>query len=152
MVRNLKQGGNGYSLSTTHGQTRELDAIDASTRALDFCGQRNPFARRYSTLIKDLQQQLTRVLQTKTSQSSMPRNNSTTQSSTSPADSDSMVESQTFQNLRISTEQNDASTLASSNAYMRRDSHPSVGSLNMNLETWPEQFGAFYLANDESFG
>jgi hypothetical protein len=42
--------------------TMELTAVDAGIQVLQFCGQQNPFARKYSFLVKELRQQLEGVL------------------------------------------------------------------------------------------
>jgi hypothetical protein len=46
--------------SASHTQSPESTAINTAIRVLDFCGQRNTFARKYSLLIKELQRQLDR--------------------------------------------------------------------------------------------
>jgi hypothetical protein len=43
---------------TSHDQDMETTAINTALRVLDFCGQRNTFARKYSLLIKELRSQL----------------------------------------------------------------------------------------------
>lgn len=163
-VWKLKQSGKGYGSPTAYDQSRELAAIDASTRVLDFCGQRNAFARKYSILIKDLRQQLSKGLPTAAgdvtssssaatrhnSLSSTPNNPSLTGSSASPANSESMAESQVFQNLGGAVNQNSISTSPLPNEDMRQSYHPSVGSWNASIESWSEQFGIFYPTNDVS--
>jgi hypothetical protein len=92
-VWKLKQTGGGYGLPGTYDQqARELAAIDASIQILEFCGHRNPFARRYSILIKDLQRKLVSGISTKTSPSSAPPESSMS-SSASVTDSDPAAES-----------------------------------------------------------
>lgn len=46
--------------SASHDQSTETAAINTAIRVLDFCGQRNTFARKYSLLIKELRSQLDR--------------------------------------------------------------------------------------------
>jgi hypothetical protein len=147
-----------------YDQSRELAAIDASTRVLDFCGQRNAFARKYSILIKDLRQQLSKGLPTAVgdvatpssaatranSLNSTPYNPSLTRSSASLANLESMAESQVFRNLGSAVNQKSISTPPLPNEDMSRDCHPSIGSLNASIEPWSEQFGIFYPTNDVS--
>jgi hypothetical protein len=52
----------GSSPDIMQRQTLELTAVDAGIRALQFYGQQNLFARKYSSLIKELRQQLEGVL------------------------------------------------------------------------------------------
>jgi len=142
-VWRLKQNGSGYGLPGTYDQqARELAAIDASIQILEFCGHRNPFARRYSILIKDLQRQLLSGMSTKTSPSSGPPESSMS-SSASVTESDPTAESAYFQNLRISVEQNNSGpTFASSRTFVGRASSSSISPSNMDLEGWPSgQFG-----------
>jgi hypothetical protein len=42
----------------SHDQSMETNAIGTAIKVLDFCGQRNTFARKYSLLIKGLRSQL----------------------------------------------------------------------------------------------
>jgi hypothetical protein len=42
----------------SHDQSMETTAIGTAIKVLDFCGQRNTFARKYSLLIKGLRSQL----------------------------------------------------------------------------------------------
>jgi hypothetical protein len=154
-VWKLKQNGDGYGLPGTYDQqARELAAIDASIQILEFCGHRNPFARRYSILIKDLQRQLVLGISTKTSPSSAPPESSMS-SSASVTDSDPAAESPYFQNLRISVEQsNNSTTFGSSRTFIGR-AYPSVSPSNMDLEGWPPgQFGTLSpgAVDEESYG
>lgn len=166
-VWKLKQSNKGYSSPIIGDQSRELAAIDASTRVLDFCGQRNPFARKYSVLIKDLRQQLSQGLPTAVSNAtspssaatgvnslkSTPYNSYLAGSSAPPANSDPMAESQIFQTMGGTVRQNSIPTSPLSNEDMRRGYHPSVGSFDESIEPWPEQFGIFGSTNDaSSFG
>ena len=149
-VWKLKQNGGGYGLPITYDQTRELAAIDASIQVLEFCGQRNPFARRYSILIKDLQRQLALVLSTEASPSSAPPVSSMS-SSASVTDLDPVVESPNIQDLRISIEQSSGPTLESSRTFVGRASYSSDSPLNINLEGWPPRhFGTLCPENGES--
>jgi hypothetical protein len=163
-VWKLKQSGKGYGSPIAYDQSRELAAIDTSTRVLDFCGQRNAFARKYSILIKDLRQQLSKGLPTAVGDVTSPSsaatranslnstlyNPSLTGSSASPANSDLMAQSQLFQNLVGTVKQNSILTLPLPDEDMRQGYHPSVGSLNASIEPWSEQFGIFYPTNDVS--
>jgi hypothetical protein len=141
-----QNGGGGYGLPGPHDQTRELAAIDASIQILEFCGHRNPFARRYSSLIKDLQRQLISGLSVTSSPSSAPPPLSSMSSTASVIDSDpASAESSYFQNLRISVEQNGGgggpASLGLSRAFLGQASYPSESSLDVNLEGWsPNQF------------
>jgi hypothetical protein len=154
-VWKLNQNGGGYGLQGTYDQGRELAAIDASIQILEFCGHRNPFARRYSILIKDLQRKLASGISTKTSPSSGPPESSMS-SSASVTDSDPAAESPYFQNLRISVEQNNnGPTFASSRTYAGRASYSSVSPSNMDLGGWPPgQFGTLSpgAVDEESYG
>jgi hypothetical protein len=155
-VWKLKQTGGGYGLPGTYDQqARELAAIDASIQILEFCGHRNPFARRYSILIKDLQRQLVSGLSTKTSPSSAPPESSIS-SSASVTDSDPAAESPYFQNLRISVEQsNNGLTFGSSRTFVGQASYSSISPSNMDLEGWPPgQFGTLSpgAVAEESYG
>jgi hypothetical protein len=159
-----KQSGKGGSLPRAYDQSRELAAIDAATRVLDFCGQRNVFARKYSILVKGLREQLGRGLPTAvgdeaspsseasrtTSQSSAPYNRPVERSSESPSNSDPMAENPAFQNRGISVEQSGTSTSPLTNAVMSRGHHASIGSLNADLEPWSEQFRISYPIDDIS--
>lgn len=151
-VWKLKQNGGGYGLPETYDQARELAAIDASIQILEFCGQRNPFARRYSILIKGLQRQLVLGLSTKASPGSAPPVSSMS-SSASVTDSDPAAESPYFQNLRISVEQSDGGpTLGLSRTFVGRASYASDSPLNINLEDWPpSQFGTLSPGTEESY-
>jgi hypothetical protein len=151
-VWKLKQNGGGYGLPGTYDQARELAAIDASIQILEFCGQRNPFARRYSILIKELQRQLVIGLSSKASPSSAVPDSSMS-SSASVTDSDPAVESPYFQNLRISVEQNSGTPMGLSRTFVGRASYPSVSPSNMDLEGWlPSQFGTLSPGDEESYG
>jgi hypothetical protein len=163
-VWKLKQSDKGCSSPIAYDQSQELATIDASTRVLDFCGQRNAFARKYSILIKDLRQQLsngqpTAVGDVASTSSAATRANSLNSTpftlsltgfSGSPTNSDSMAESQAIQNLGGTVEQSSILTSPLPNADMRQDYHPSIRSLNAGIESWSGQFGIFYPTNDVS--
>jgi hypothetical protein len=68
-------------------QDREQAVLDTAIRTLEFCGHRNPFARRYSSLLRDLQRQL--LASTTVAPNSVP----SLSSSASVADSDPLAES-----------------------------------------------------------
>jgi len=148
-VWKLKPNGGGYGLPGQYDQAGELAAIDASIQILEFCGQRNPFARRYSILIKDLHRQLVSGLSAKASPNSAPPVSSMS-SSASVTDSDPAVESPYFQNLRISVEQSSGPALGLSRTFVGQVSYDSP--LNMDLEDWPpSQFGTVTSGVEESY-
>jgi hypothetical protein len=137
-VWKLKQNGGAYGMPTAYGQTRELAAVDASIQILEFCGQRNPFARRYLIQIKDLQRQITRIQSNEASPNSGPFTSSGVSSvGTEP---DPVAENPNFQNLMISSEQSSRPTFGLSRTFTGPGTaRPS----NINLEAWPSgQFGA----------
>lgn len=149
-VWKLKPNGGGYGLPGQYDQAGELAAIDASIQILEFCGQRNPFARRYSILIKDLHRQLVSGLSAKASPNSAPPVSSIS-SSASVTDSDPAFESPYFQNLRISVEQSSGPALGLSRTFVGQVSYDSP--LNMDLEDWPpSQFGTVTSGVEESYG
>ena len=164
VIWKLKQNGKGFGSPIAYDQSRELATIDASTRVLDFCGQRNAFARKYSILIKDLRQQLSNGLPTAvgdvtSTSSTATRTNSLnsisyslslTGFSGSPSNSDSTAESPPIQNLGSTVGRSSISMSPLPNADMRQDYHPSVRSLNASIEPWSEQFGIIYPTNDVS--
>ena len=127
-------------MTIAYDQSRELAAIDAATRVLDFCGQRNAFARKYSTLVKDLRQQLSKGLPTAVSDEASP----------SSAASRTTSQSSAPYNWGSSVEQSSTSTSPLTNADMSQGS-ASIGSLNAGLVPWSEQFGIFYPTDDISF-
>ncbi|KAK0106382.1 hypothetical protein ONS96_004014 [Cadophora gregata f. sp. sojae] len=151
-VWKLKQSGGGYGMLGPYDQSRELAAIDTSIQILEFCGHRNPFARRYSILIKDLQRQLVSGPAATTSPGSdLGPLLSSMSSSASITDSDPVAESPYFQNLRISVEQ-------SSNAPTMGASRPSFTaqtsytSESLSLEGWsPGQFGTLSPGNEDPY-
>ncbi|CZR68177.1 uncharacterized protein PAC_18076 [Phialocephala subalpina] len=150
-VWKLKQNGSGYGLPGPNDQARELAAIDASIQTLEFCGHRNPFARRYSSLIKNLQRQLVLGLSAKTSPSSAPPLSSIS-SSASVTDSDPAAESSYFRNMRISVEQSNGSTLGLSRTFVGQASYPSESPSNINLEDWsPSQFGTLSPGDEDLY-
>ncbi|RDL32394.1 Uncharacterized protein BP5553_08850 [Venustampulla echinocandica] len=138
-VWKLKQNRGGYGMQGPYDQPRELAAIDASIQILEFCGHRNPFARRYSISIKDLQRQLVSGLSAKPSPglgSGPPL--SSMSSSASVTDSDPAAESPYFQNLRVSVEQSgSAPTIAALRpSFGAQTSYTSESPLNISLEGW----------------
>lgn len=137
-----KQSGGGFGLPGQSDAAPELAAIDASIPILEFCGQRNPFARRYAILIKELQRQLASGTSNKASPSSgLPQ--FSTSSSTSVTDSDPPAESPYFQNLRISE---------ATRTFPRQTSYENESPLNMNIDDWPGQFVPLVSGEEESFG
>lgn len=150
-VWKLKQNGGWHGFPGRNDQARELAAIDASIQILEVCGHRNPFARRYSILIKDLQRQLVLGTSAKTSPSSAPPLSSMS-SSASVTDSDPAAESPYFQNLRISAEQSSGPTLGSSRTPVGQASFPSDSPLNISLEGWsPSQLGMLSPGDEDSY-
>jgi len=150
----LKQNGGGYGMPGPYDQSRELAAIDASNQILEFCGHRNPFARRYSILIKDLQRQLVFGLLAKPSPGLGPPLSSMS-SSTSVTDSDPVAESPYFQNLRISVEQsaNAPTKEVSRPSFTGQSLYTSETSLNFNLEDWsPARFGTLSPGDEDPYG
>jgi len=153
--KQLNQSSDRYGLSIPQDQSRELAAIDTSTRVLDFCGQRNTFARKYSILIKELRQRLVKVptpvaggiaapsstAAHANSQNSSPYNTSVQGSYGSPAKSDLVVDSQMSQNLggSVGQESISASPLLDPDTPQsyRASLDPS------NVTPWSEQFGIF---------
>lgn len=150
----LKQNGGSYGMPGPYDQSRELAAIDASIQILEFCGHRNPFARRYSILIKDLQRQLVSGLSAKPSPGSGPPLPSMS-SSASITDSDPAAESPYFQNLRISVEQSaNAPTMGVSRPSLAgQPSYTPESSLNISLEGWsPGQFMTLSPGDEDPYG
>jgi hypothetical protein len=148
-VWKLKQNGGVYGLSTTFEQTRELAAIDASIQILEFCSQRNSFARRYLIQIKDLRRQITLIQSNESPPSSAPFASSAVSSSASVTDSDPMAENPNFQNLVISSEQSSRPTFGLSGMSSGPGSYSSASPSNINLEGWPSgQFGALSAGNE----
>ncbi|KAH6706423.1 hypothetical protein BKA61DRAFT_138675 [Leptodontidium sp. MPI-SDFR-AT-0119] len=154
-VWKLKQSGGGYGMPRPHDQSRELAAIDASIQILEFCGHRNPFARRYSILIKDLQRQLVSGLSATTSPGSSSGPPLTSMSSSaSVTDSNPAAESPYFQNLRISVEQSgNAPTMGASRpSFTPQTSYTSESPLNISLEGWsPGRFGALSPGDEDPY-
>src|ERR1700759_4297417 len=114
-IWNLNESGKGCGSLTFHDQNRELTAIDTSTRVLDFCGQRNAFARKYSIMIKDLRQELSKGLSNAAgdvaatradSLNLIPNNPYPVESSQPITSSDLMPESQGLQNTRGTLDRN----------------------------------------------
>jgi hypothetical protein len=154
-VWKLKQSGGGYGMPGPYDQSLELAAIDASIQILEFCGHRNPFARRYSILIKDLQRQLVSGLSATTSPGSGSGSGpplSSMSSSASVTDSHPAAESPCFQNLRISVEQSgNAPTMGASRPSFAAQT--SYASENISLEGWsPGQFGTLSPGDEDPYG
>jgi hypothetical protein len=150
-VWKLKQNGGIYGLPMTYGQTHELTAIDASIQILEFCGQRNSFARSYLIQIKDLRRQITLITSSEGSPSSGPFVSSAMSSSASVTDSDPVAESPGFQNLAISSEQSSRPSLGVSRMFSESGSYSSASPSNVNVEGWPSgQFGALTAGNEGS--
>lgn len=139
-----------------YDQSRELAAIDASIQILEFCGHRNPFARRYSILIKDLQRQLVSGLSATTSPGSSSGPPVTSMSSSaSVTDSNPAAESPYFQNLRISVEQSgNAPTMGAPRpSFTPQTSYTSESPLNISLEGWsPGRFGTLSPGDEDPYG
>jgi hypothetical protein len=160
-----KQSGSGYGSPMTIYQSREFNAIEASIRVLDFCGQRNAFARKYGSLIKDLWQHLDKGLlnaggdREYTSSNASSANfmnlgqfqSSLLGSSRPFTDSGSIPESQAAQAAGPSPDyQSRASRSSLSSEDVRRGYDPSQGLLDARIKSWSEQFGVFYPTNDLS--
>jgi hypothetical protein len=148
-----QNGGGGYGLPGPQDQTRELAAIDASIQILEFCGHRNPFARRYSSLIRDLQRQLVSGLSATTSPSSAAPLSSIS-SPTSVIDSDPATESSYFQNLRISADERSGGPPAFglSRTVFGQASYPSESPLDLDLEGWsPSQLGMLSPGGEDPY-
>jgi hypothetical protein len=106
--------------TVSHDQSIETTAINTAIRVLDFCGQRNTFARKYSLLIKELRSQLdkgpssTGRIPTTTTSSSV--------SSASPYSSSQMMGIQSTSSLgSISREESLGLVGSSSHAYTLPD-------------------------------
>lgn len=158
-VWNLKGSGKGQMF---YDQSRELTAIDASTKVLDICGQRNAFARKYSILIKDLRQQLSKGLRNTEGDMATPSSvatcvNSLNMTPCYPSPlrsfqplitSNSIPESQLFQNITGTTEPNSTSATSLPDEDIGRGYYTSFGSFDTGLNPWPEQSGISYPMND----
>jgi hypothetical protein len=156
VVWNRKQSGNG-------DQSRELSAIEASMRVLDFCGQRNAFARKYGSLIKDLRQHLDRGSlneggdrEYSSSASSANFMNlgqiqaSLLASSQPFTESGSTPERQAVRVAGHPDHQSRASRSSLSSEDMMQIYDPSHGPLDARIKSWSEKFGVFYPTNDLS--
>ena len=167
VVWNRKQSGNEYGSSMSIDQDRELNAIEASIRVLDFCGQRSAFARKYGSLIKDLRQHLDGGLPNTGGDKGYPplsaapdnfpnmgRFQFSLPGSSQPLlDLGSTPNSQATQSLGPSPDQGQPSTSSLSSDDVRRDYDPTLGSLDVGRESWSDQFEAFYPTDDiSSFG
>jgi hypothetical protein len=137
-VWSRKQSGNG-------NQSRESSAIEASIRVLDFCGQRNAFARKYGNLIKDLWQHL---------DGGLPNTGGDAEYTSSASSTNfmnlSITESQAVGAAGPSDHQSRASRSSQSSEDVRRGYDPSQGLLDARINSWSEQFGAFYQPDDLS--
>lgn len=150
-VWKLKQNGSVYGLPMTYGQTQELATLDASIQILEFCNQRNSFARRYLIQIKDLRRQVTLIQSNEDSPSSGSFVSSGKASSASVADSDPAAENPNFQNLVISSEQSSRPTSGLSRTFSWPEPYSFAPPSNINLEGWPsDQFGALSASNEGS--
>jgi hypothetical protein len=147
-VWKIKQiGGIGGSPAATFEPTHELVTIDASIQILEFCGQRNPFARRYLIQIKELRRQLALVQ----SSEAPPAPPLFASSSTSGTDATMVMESPNFQSLAISSEQSSQSGSAFSRTFTTPGSLSSGLTSDLNLENWPaDQFGPMSAAHEGS--
>ncbi|KAH8598368.1 hypothetical protein B0O99DRAFT_614968 [Bisporella sp. PMI_857] len=149
-VWKLKQNEGAYGFPGIYDQARELAAIDASIQVLEFCGQRNPFARRYSVLVKELQRQLALGLPVNTFPNSTPPVPFISHS-VSMTDSGPTAEVPCIQSPGISVEQSSGPTLGLLRATVERASYSSDSSLNINLESWPpSQFEMLCQVDEES--
>jgi hypothetical protein len=153
VVWNRKQSGNG-------DQRRELSAIEASMRVLDFCGQRNAFARKYGSLIKDLRKHLDRGSLNEggdreyTSSSASSANfmnlgqiQASLLSSQPFTEPGSTPERQAVQTAGPSDHQSRVSRSPLSSEDMMRIYDPSNDPLGARIKSWSE---VFYPANDLS--
>lgn len=154
----------GYGSPVTADQSRELSAINAAIGVLDFCGQRNVFARKYASLIKGFRHQLDNGLPSvalgQAYLSSAPRdtfmNLGSRQSSLAgvsqpPTDSGSIPESQGAQGaqgVRGTVDQSGASTSSLSDEDARLAYDPTTAPPNTRVNSWAEHFGAFYPTDD----
>jgi hypothetical protein len=162
---NRKQSGGGYSSPVSIDQIREFNAIEASIRVLDFCGQRNAFARKYGSLIKDLRQHLDKALPIARGDMEYPSSNvssasfmnlgqpqSSVLASFRPfTDSSSTSESQAAQAAGPAPDyQSHASRSSLSSEDVRRGYDPSQDLLDATINSWSEQFRELYPTNDLS--
>lgn len=159
-----KQSCRQESLPVAYDQSRELAAIDTAIRVLDFCGQRNAFARRYSTLVKELRQKLGRgspstvsndaspssAASRATSQVLTPYNRGVAMPLELPQNSDSTSEGLVLNNQGATVEQSSTSTSPLTNADLGRGLYSSMDLLNTGLEPWFDQDRMFYPTNDIS--
>jgi hypothetical protein len=150
-VWKFKQSENGPRLPNTQGQLRELTAIDAAIQTLEFCGHRNPFARRYLILIKDLRRQLASVQLSVDSPSSRPSMSSTVSSVSTVTLSDTVAEGLNIQDMTPSIEQSGPMFGMPRSSFGGRGSYSSASPLDMNMDNWPpRQFGTMYQDDGES--
>jgi hypothetical protein len=153
---------NGCDLSLEFGQ------IDSAIRVLDFCGQRNTFARKYSLLIKDLRQQLSKSLPVniadevfpspaailKASQNSRPYSSSVV----GHARSASTAGSPAFQDQGGTLDPSSIMVSPFTDSQFTGSPYTgspytTAGALKAGLEPWSEQFESFYTTqNPSTFG
>ena len=157
----LKQS-KSFNTSLSVDQSREFAAIDESTKILDFCGQRNVFARKYSKLIKDLRLRLSQSqpssavdsaspLSVTTHVSSLDLNQYTPimPSSRASQNPEFMPSSQEgYQDMDFV--QDPGSTLTNENT--KRIQNTALGPLEANGESWAEEFGVFYPSTIATYG
>lgn len=150
------------SLPVAYDQSPELDAIDAAIRVLDFCGQRNAFARRYSTLVKGLSQKISRGSPSTISNDASPSSTASRAMSQGLAphnrgvigppklslNSDSTGEGRDLSNLGAAVEQSRTSTSPLTNNDLGQGLYSSMGLLSTGLEPWSDQDGMFYPNDD----
>ncbi|KAH8809412.1 hypothetical protein F5884DRAFT_403520 [Xylogone sp. PMI_703] len=158
-----RQGGKSGFMPAGYDQSREISAIDAATRVLDFCGQRNAFARKYSILIKELRSQLVDGTHTPYGEEPSP---SPATSSRAPSMSsappyrramqasnelvsipDSTVETPAF-STGSTMDQSSTATSPMMASQLNQGYYGALTSLNTNLEPWSEEFGLFYPPGD----
>ena len=131
-------------------QSEELASIDEATRVLDSCGQRNVYARKYSSLVKGLRQELEKSLSTDvgdiaflSSAASSTTYNHALAAFTTPAYSESTNESQNFQTVSPDLDSNSMMLLPGIDEY-----GPSTSSSDANIGMWSDSSAMFYLQNE----
>ncbi|RFU32961.1 hypothetical protein B7463_g3382, partial [Scytalidium lignicola] len=159
-----RQGGKNGFIPTGYDQSREISALDAATRVLDFCGQRNTFARKYSILIKDLRQQLVDGAQTPygddpspspatssragSMSSGLPYRRAMVASTELASIADSSAETPAFSRAGSTIDQSSTATSPLMNSQLNQGYYGSIASLNASMEPWSEEFGLFYPPSD----
>jgi len=149
-VWKIKQNGGvgGSPAATPFEPTHELASIDASIQILEFCGQRNPFARRYLIQIKELRRQIPLTQSSEAPTAPPPFASS---SSTSGTDATMTVESPNFRGLAISSEPSSQSSSVFSRNFATPGSLSSGVTSDLNLENWPaDHFGPMSAAQEGS--